>query len=30
MPDGGEEFRGAKVVLTGACGVIGAWIAASF
>jgi len=30
MPDGGDEFRGAKVVLTGACGVIGNWIAASF
>src|SRR5690349_18836646 len=30
MPDAGNEFRDAKVVLTGACGVIGQWIAASF
>lgn len=30
MPDWGEEFRGRTVVLTGACGVIGGWIAAAF
>jgi 3-oxoacyl-[acyl-carrier protein] reductase len=30
MPDWGDEFRGRKVVLTGACGVIGRWIAESF
>jgi len=28
--DWGDEFRGRKVVLTGACGVIGGWIAAAF
>ena len=28
--DWGDEFRGRKVVLTGACGVIGRWIAQSF
>ena len=30
MSDLGDEFRDAKVVLTGACGVIGNWIAQSF
>jgi len=30
MSDWGDEFRGRKVVLTGACGVIGGWIAESF
>ena len=28
--DWGDEFRGRKVVLTGACGVIGRWIADAF
>ena len=28
--DWSDEFRGRKVVLTGACGVIGGWIAAAF
>lgn len=28
--DWGDEFRGRKVMLTGACGVIGGWIAAAF
>ena len=30
MSDWGDEFRGRKVVLTGACGVIGNWIAQAF
>jgi 3-oxoacyl-[acyl-carrier protein] reductase len=30
MADWGDEFRGRKVVLTGACGVIGGWIAQAF
>jgi len=30
MMDWGDEFRGRKVVLTGACGVIGGWIAQAF
>ena len=30
MPDWGDEFRGRKVVLTGACGVFGGWICEAF